>query len=321
MPRLAKGMERCVFFAFGTDYRDGSPRGPGGTGFFMYRESASVPFTFHMYAVTNRHVAAEYPNIRINSSETSVRYWENDPADWIFSRTDDLAVLDVTDQIEFSEDHGVPYQRPIDFVSERAFVSEKFGHDHHVGVGDETIMLGLLSQHDGGKINLPVARFGNIAAVPNELNPVQLDHRDRFVRPAWLNDCRSRGGFSGSPVWVWRSQYDDMNLYNGPGLPASLFAKNQPARYSFLALLGCHRGQFPEETTVYANGESFSPKRPLISGDDIKLASAMTVVVPAWEISNVLDYSQLKDQRDERDRRPERQRYSQEALRIVRAKE
>jgi hypothetical protein len=182
-------------------------------------------------------------------------------------------------------------------------------------------MLGLLTQHDGGKVNLPVARFGNIAAVPNSLTPVQLSRPDSFVRPAWLNDCRSRGGFSGSPVWIWRSQYDDMNLYNGPGLPASLFAKNQPATYSFLALLGCHRGQFREETTIYARGESSELERPLRSGDDIELPSAMTVVVPAWEISSVLDYPELKDQRDARDKRPERQRYSEEALKIIRAQE
>jgi hypothetical protein len=314
-------MERCVFFAFGTNCKDGSLLGPGGTGFFVFRESENVPYTIHIYAVTNRHVAQKYPNIRINSSETSVYYWEYDPSDWALSNSDDLAALDITDKIGFSEDHGIPYERPVDFVSERAFVSEKFKHDHNVGVGDETIMLGLLTQHDGGTINLPVARFGNIAAAPNTLAPVQLSRQDRFVRPAWLNDCRSRGGFSGSPVWIWRSQYDDMNLYKGPGLPDNLFAKNQPATYSFLALLGCHRGQFREDTTIYAKGESSSPKRVLQSGDDIQLASAMTVVVPAWEISNMLNCSQLKDQRDERDNRPERQRYSQEWQKIYRAQQ
>jgi hypothetical protein len=199
MPRLAHGMERCVFFVFGTNYKDGSPRGPGGTGFFIFRESENVPLTFHIYAVTNRHVATDFPNIRINSSETSVQVWEYDPSDWVLSGTDDLAALDVTDQIEFSEDRGIPDQRPIDFVSERAFVSEKFRHDHHVGVGDETVMLGLLSQHDGGKVNLPVARFGNIAAVPNSLTPVQLSRPDRFVRPVkdgcWI-PC------SMSPTWL-----------------------------------------------------------------------------------------------------------------------
>lgn len=308
-----------MFFAFGRNYKDGSLyRSPGGTGFFIFRESEGVPFTFHIYAVTNRHVAEKHANIRINSAEDSVVYWEYDPSDWAFSGSDDLAALDVTDRIEFSEDVGISYQRPIDFVGESAFVSEKFRHDHNVGVGDETIMLGLLTQHQGGNINLPVARFGNIAASPSVLAPVQLANRDRFARPAWLNDCRSRSGFSGSPVWVWRSQYDDMNLYKGPGLPASLFAKNQPAMYSFLALLGCHRGQFREETTIHAKGESTSPRRPLQSGDDIELASAMTVVVPAWEISTLLDCSQLKTQRDERDERPERRRYSDEALKIFR---
>jgi hypothetical protein len=287
----------------------------------IIRESEKFPFTFHIYAVTNRHVAEKYANIRINFSETSIQYWEYDPSDWVFSSTDDLAVLDVTDQIEFSEDRGIPYLRPIEFVSERFFVSEKFRDDHNIGVGDETIMLGLLTQHDGGKLNLPVARFGNIAAEPNSLTPVQLGRWDRSASPAWLNDCRSRGGFSGSPVWIWRSQYDDMNLYNGPGLPDSLFAKNQPASYSFLALLGCHRGQFREDTTIYAKGEASDPKRPLKSGDDIELASAMTIVVPAWEISTTLDHSELKAQRDERDKRPERQKYSQECQKIFHAQE
>ena len=318
MPRLARGMDAAYFLHSAQILRTARFMDRA-HGFFVTRESSNVPFTFHIYAVTNRHVVQNDPNIRINSSETSVQYWDYDPSEWTLSRTDDLAALDVTDKIEFSEDRGLPdkYQRPIDFVSEIFFVSEKFGYDHSVGVGDETIMLGLLTQHKGGKINLPVARFGNIAAVPNSLNPVQLDRQDRFIRPAWLNDCRSRGGFSGSPVWVWRSQYDDMNLYNGPGLPSNLHAKNMPARYSFLGLLGCHRGQFREDTTINAVGESSGPKQPLSSGDRIELASAMTVVVPAWEITNVLDYCELKETRDERDKRPERHRYSQGMLKIM----
>ena len=150
MPRLAHRMEHCVFFAFGKNYKDNTFRGPGGTGFFVFRESEGVPFTFHIYAITNRHVATNYANIRINASEASTRYWEYDPSEWVFSATDDLAAIDVTDQIEFSEDYGIQHRRPIEFVSEKSFVSDKFRDDHNVGVGDETIMLGLLNQHYGG---------------------------------------------------------------------------------------------------------------------------------------------------------------------------
>jgi hypothetical protein len=154
----------------------------GGTGFFVMRQSEKVPFTFHIYAVTNRHVVDEgCTNIRVNSSATSVMYWEYDVSDWVFSNTDDLAVLDVTDQIDFSQEYGLSKQRPIEFFSERFFVSEKFKSDHNIGPGDDTIMLGLLTHHGGGKINLPVARFGNIAASANDLTPVQLGLRDRFV--------------------------------------------------------------------------------------------------------------------------------------------
>jgi hypothetical protein len=120
MPRLAHGMERCVFFAFGRNYKDGSLHGPGGTGFFACRESENLPFTFHIYAITNRHVAEKYANIRVNSSETTVEYWEYDPSDWVFSKTDDLAALDVTDQIKFHEEYGIPSNwRSVDFILER----------------------------------------------------------------------------------------------------------------------------------------------------------------------------------------------------------
>jgi len=101
VPRLAHGMERCVFFAFGKNDSDNSLHGPGGTGFFVVRDSESVPFSFHIYAVINRHVAEGSANTRVNSSDTApspyVHYWECDPSDRVFSRTDDLAALDVTD--------------------------------------------------------------------------------------------------------------------------------------------------------------------------------------------------------------------------------
>lgn len=322
MPRLSHGMERCVFFAFRKNYMADEPEfiGPCGTGFFVCRQSEATPYTWHFYAVTNAHVARGFPCIRINDTDTTTQYWDREPDDWTYSAMDDLAALDITDEIEFSEDRGV-YNSPVSWINEKHFVSEWFRNGYNVGIGDQTVMLGLLAHHNGGKINLPVGRFGNIAAVPSDLMPVRLAPTDEFVRPAWLNDCRSRYGFSGSPVWVWRSQYDNMNLYRGPGLPDNFHTPEDPHSQSFLALMGCHRGQFREEAKIYAANESDEARRPLQTGDNIEIASSMTVVIPAWEISNVLNHLDLKKQAEERDARPERRRYSNAAQKIMRAQE
>jgi hypothetical protein len=88
-------------------------------------------------------------------------------------------------------------------------------------------------------------------------------------------------------------------------------------RQSFLGLLGCHIGQFREPTTVWA-AES---QKILHSGDAVEVASAMTVVVPAWEISRLLDDDRLKAQRAVRDILPERQNYSNSAQKIMRMQE
>ena len=193
MPLLSHGMERCVFFAFGKNYGADTYHGPHGTGFFVSRMSKALPYTFHFYAITNRHVALQSPCIRINSGELSVQYWDYEPTDWACSVTDDLAAVDITDQIEFSEERGI-YNAPVNFVSEDYFVSDWFKRGYSVGIGDQTVMLGLLSHHNGGKINLPVGRFGNISAVPNDLMPVRLNPQDSFVRPAWLERL---------PIAVW----------------------------------------------------------------------------------------------------------------------
>ena len=318
MPRLARDLERCVFFAFGRHFQKEEYVGPYGSGFFVAKQSETAPMTFHVYGVSNRHVVSQYPCIRVNKG-AGVEFWDFEPTDWLWSETDDLAIVDVTDNLPFSEENAY-YGTEIRFVMERDFVSEKFKRDYNIGIGDQTMMLGLLSNHAECNVNMPVGRFGNIAAVPSELAPIKLGSADAFRRPAWLNDTHSRGGFSGSPVWVWRSKFDDLSAFSEIGLQSSWYV--EVPRQSFLGLLGCHRGQFREQTTIYSKEVDFVEiGKELRTGDSIELASSMTVVIPAWEISTLLDSPKMKVQRAQRDMRPERKRYSEAVLQILRSQE
>jgi hypothetical protein len=60
-------------------------------------------------------------------------------------------------------------------------------------VGTQVFYIGLLSPLDR-----PMARSGTIGALDQE----GIDHKDGFTYTAHLVDCRSYGGFSGSPVFA-----------------------------------------------------------------------------------------------------------------------
>jgi hypothetical protein len=312
MPRIGHELERSVFFLFQRDWKTSNYTGPWGTGFFVCRRSETIESDFHWYAVTNKHVAREFSDIRINDAGGDATFWEYDPSEWVSSQDDDLAAVDVTDRLPWSEDRGYN-GAPISCVMEHTFVSQRLQQDYDIGIGDQTIMLGLFTEHDGGKKNVPVGRFGFVAATPSVSSPISLGVDGEKARPSWLNDTHSRYGFSGSPVWVWRSKYDDLRAYRDQ---ASGYWPEMP-RESFLFLLGCHRGQFREDTKIYA-----AEGRKLIqSGDDIEIPGAMTVVVPAWSISELLNDPKLTAQRAARESSPERQRRSVEIAKAMRRQE
>jgi hypothetical protein len=319
MPRIVPDFERCVFFLFGKHpQQTNNPIGPGGTGFFVSQHSQDAPLTWHIYGVSNQHAIKEFSSIRVNIAGDKVEYWDLEPTDWEWSKTDDLAVIDVTDRFNFSEETGY-YGTELRWIDESNFVFDWFINGYNVGIGDQTVMLGLFADHIGGKVNIPVGRFGNVAATPNANIPISLGPTDTLARPAWLNDTHSRDGFSGSPVWVWRSKYDDLSAFRE--LSQSFWP--EAPRQSFLGLLGCHRGQFLEQVRVWATEDKggLEKRAVLRSGDDVEIASSMTVVVPAWEISKLLDSERLTAQRSERDKRPDRLRYSEAAQKTIRAQE
>ncbi|MGB8841391.1 MAG: hypothetical protein WCC64_09970 [Aliidongia sp.] len=312
MPKLADNLVKCVFYLYSHNPETGKLSELKGTGFLVARQSSILPYTWHVYAVSNRHVVGNHggSSLRINTKNGSIRFIEYEPTDWTWSDTSDLAIIDVTDQLDLNLTTGI-WSDEISWVDEINFVPEQHRSGYGIGVGDNTIMLGLFANHSNAPINMPVGRFGNVAAIPNESNPVRLTPVDLFAGPAYLNDIRSRTGFSGSPVWVWRTPSDDMDAHkNAQGIWPSIFP---PQSSSFLALIGIHRGQFPDLVQIRLSDTG--------RYHDAEIPSSMTVVVPAWEITNLMNKTALIQIAAQRDQRPERITYSETISSIMRAQE
>lgn len=299
MPRLTHRMMCCVFFLFGHGRNGEVSKTPSGTGFFIGWHSDELDHLWHIYAISNRHVVTDSPWIRINTKNGSTRFLEYNPDQWIFSDTDDLAAIDVTDDLAFDAE-TLSWSDDIAWVHQLDLLR----HDEGGGrayVGDQTIMVGLFADHMGpGEVNLPVARFGSLAAFAQDKVPVSVGPGDRFARPAFLNDTRSRTGFSGSPVWAWYNPHSDVKTWEDSKSPwSTLISRAQ--RPSNLCLIGVHRAQFREDAEVIESG-----KTTLKKGDVVEIASSMTIVVPSWEITNLLEKDSFELQRRKRDERQDR---------------
>jgi hypothetical protein len=67
------------------------------------------------------------------------------------------------------------------------------------GIGDDLIVPGLFTEHYGTKRNVPIVRFGHVAAMPHE---AIKSKKTGLLYEAYLAELRSIGGLSGSPVML-----------------------------------------------------------------------------------------------------------------------
>lgn len=71
------------------------------------------------------------------------------------------------------------------------FLTEESVTSDMISPGEDVFMVGRFVDHDGGQVNLPAVRFGNVSVMPTPLE--QPNHRN-FV-PAFCIDLHSRSGY------------------------------------------------------------------------------------------------------------------------------
>jgi len=170
----------------------------------------------------------------------------------------------------------------------------------NIGIGEDGFMLGLFAKSPGKNTNLVAARFGNVSLLATDEAPIRQPNGS--ARPSHIFDMRSRGGFSGSPVFVYRTPGGDLRMDSNTVTATKNFGVQMHftklGENRFLKLLGVHAGQYPEKTkaklTESLNHES---NAAIHDGDDLEIPSGMTLVVPVWEIIELLNSPKLTKQR------------------------
>jgi hypothetical protein len=291
MPKIPAMIRNAAFYLYPTKEDAKHGTNFGGTGFLIGVPSKrhAKYGRAHIYAVSNWHVAVQgSPIIRLNMQSGPPDIIDVDVHDWFFDGRHDIAVLPVNVD---------PDLHAVTVLHSRMLVTQDVVRRAEIGPGDDVFMVGRFMDHDGGQKNQPALRFGNIS-----MNPTPIMQDNGVKADAYSIDLHSRSGYSGSPVFVYRTPQADLEP---PAMQrtATLGAPFQPETTTFFMLLGIHFAQFPELWEVTSAGklrhESESKEPLLTESKYIKGLSGMTCVLPAWTIREVLNMPTLSKMREQ----------------------
>jgi hypothetical protein len=272
MPRINDLLLNIPCYIYGSRSDAENGVAAGGTGFLVAVRLEKTTHCAQIYAVTNKHIVRykgfKRPAIRTNrSSDGAAHIVETEQSDWVPHPTYDLAVykMGMVSPIRITYDYIFPYN----------FLTEEILKEFDIGPGDETFLVGRFVGHDGKQRNTPAVRFGNISMMPTE--PIHSD--DDSEQRAFLVECRSISGFSGSPVFVWIP----------PNTPRPPHGHSYPT-IKGPWLLGVDCGHFRTQIEI----RNIRGTRRMGKAD---ANSAMAVVIPAWRLYELLCTEQLIEER------------------------
>lgn len=268
MPKLGEYqyLLDIVFFLYPNEDSARAGEHAGGTGFFVAIPSESAPAEYHhMYAVTNWHVAVHGGNsvIRVNRREGATEIMPFEPHEWEFIPGDhDIAVLPVRlDQTALKIEA---------IEAESFFLTEQLIASLEINAAEDVFTLGRFVDHDGIEANKPSMRFGNISMME-----AVVKQPNGFIGPSIVVDMHSRTGFSGSPVFVYRTG-------------GSIFSTGTLGVGHVLKLLGILWGQFPEAWDIHDKPAPMSQNVAILDGKQVSGWSGMSLVSPASAIWKAL---------------------------------
>jgi hypothetical protein len=167
-------------------------------------------------------------------------------------------------------------------------------------------MLGLFTDHSGIEKNLPAARFGNISMLPDK--SAKIEQPNIGEAEAYIVDMHSRSGYSGSPVFVYRTFGADLSFN-----PDRHFRIRVDERLrdgieldvdvdTVFEFLGMHYAQFPEDWEIGKRKKTEARRKRLISDDECVTGfSGMTCVIPAWQLAELFEIEELAEMRKARE--------------------
>lgn len=175
-------------------------RTPIGTGFVLRLESPNIRGLGHEYIVTAAHIVETGEPRWVRFRKRNGGVFDLPVDSWIFHPAADVALTPL-------RGHG-GYGLDLRNIPVNNLIGSKTIGDWVPLLADRVYFLGLLAQHEEmAERNVPMVRSGTIGAMYEQRVPVKRGDGTTAHVEAHLIDCRSYGGFSGSPCFVQREHY------------------------------------------------------------------------------------------------------------------
>ncbi|MGO9792031.1 MAG: hypothetical protein ACLP8S_21770 [Solirubrobacteraceae bacterium] len=270
--RIPDSIRDCVCF-IGTEDAHGGVHLGGTVGLVSMRLGS-----LHRYAtyfITARHCvrraieSGDKPVVRVNSAEDGVSLIDISTLTWNYPDNDasDIAVSDLLPD-------GLYTGTTLRAFDVSLILTRDEAKRVRLGIGDELICTGLFHMRTGDRRNIPIARFGNLAAMPEE--PL-VDEDSGLEFDAFLAEIRSIGGLSGSPVFTRLP-------------PGRKDADGEIAMSQQWFWLGTIRGHWKQDQFSAADATG---------GEASMINTGIAMVTPAWEALEVLsDEGYVRDRRE-----------------------
>jgi hypothetical protein len=270
----------CVAF-IGVDTARGFR--PEGTCFFLNVSEEEQTFT---YAITAGHVIHNFPRDTITvraqrKAGLPPKKYETQRAEWVFhhDRHVDICAYAINwRNWDVDGDLNI-----LSLTVPQILLTQELGDHFGFGLGSDIFMPSAFIYVAGEKQNIPVVRFGNIAAMPIE--PFVGSPR----KPPFLIETRSIGGMSGSPVLF---HTDPARKYRRQPL------QTDPAtglRITPYFLIGMLLGGFDIEKSS-ADFVSMDAEA-VVRTADVQFNSGMSIVLPHSQITELINQKELKKAR------------------------
>ena len=283
MPRLGlyANLLRSVFFLYRSRAAAEEGEGQGGSGILLTVPSERFPEFKYCFGITNWHVACRdgYSVVRVNRLDGKCDVFEFDPTDWYFEADGpDLAAIPL---VLKRETHDLVALDAIPWS-----ISEAEMKELEINVGDDVFMVGRFIDYDGIETNLASMRFGNISILA-----APIKQPTGYAGSSTVIDMHSRSGYSGSPVFVYRTTGGTFNYYDPERLSEAKITLGHLMKF-----LGIHWGQFPEDWELRSNAD-LTEASLITDGAYVRGLSGMTCVIPSSQILRLLDMPELKKKR------------------------
>ena len=274
MPRIAQSLIDSSLYMYRTVAEAETGTRTGGSGFLVGQPCDHGSAEVHLYAVTNAHVVEKGGRVaRAMRRDGTARIF--DLRGWQVHPTgEDVAVCWI-EKASVEDAHGIHwvprewFSVPGDFGPETTRDSWPW-RTGPIIAGEDTVSVARFIGFDGNERNQPSVRFGNLTST--ELFSVnQRPGRDHDQR-SFLVEARSLGGYSGSPVFVFRTS----TYFNG-GVP--------PVESALLLGIGWGHIKHPTDEQREYDVEIETPGLPTAG----RYNSGVMAVVPAAILAELLD--------------------------------